>query len=58
MSNLISVRLSVRAEDKVETFRAYALTCLGIKLSRSAAINIMLERADIPRSAPEEAEDV
>lgn len=56
MSNLISVRLSDRAEDKVETYRAYLATVCGLTISRNAAINALLEAAEIPRIAPGESE--
>lgn len=56
MSNLISVRLSNRAEDKVETYRAYLATVCGLTISRNAAINALLEAAEIPREAPGESE--
>lgn len=55
MSNLISVRLSDRAEDKVETYRAYLATVCGLTISRNAAINALLEAADIPRKVPDES---
>lgn len=56
MSNLISVRLSDRAEDKVETYRAYLATVCGISISRNAAINALLEAAEIPSKAPDNQE--
>lgn len=57
MSNLISVRLSDRAEDKVETYRAYLATVCGLTISRNAAINALLEAAELPQGAPANMEE-